>query len=104
MGKLCKKQSAGGLYYYRTEEDCIHTMTLTGIDAINNTTVEISFSQNISSVDELIHPVADAPLFAPGWIDLQVNGFAGCDYNSPAASHEAIARSIRAQRRRDISP
>ncbi len=33
---------------------------------------------------------------ARGFIDLQVNGFAGVDFNSPAASSEEIARSIRA--------
>jgi N-acetylglucosamine-6-phosphate deacetylase len=33
---------------------------------------------------------------APGFIDLQVNGFAGADYNSPGTPHEEIARSIRA--------
>ncbi len=31
---------------------------------------------------------------APGFIDLQVNGFAGVDYNSPATPHHDIARSI----------
>jgi len=31
---------------------------------------------------------------APGFIDLQVNGFAGVDYNSPVAPHDEIARSI----------
>jgi N-acetylglucosamine-6-phosphate deacetylase len=30
-----------------------------------------------------------------GFIDLQVNGFAGVDYNQPEAPHEEIARSIR---------
>ena len=33
---------------------------------------------------------------APGWIDLQVNGFAGVDYNHPQTPLEEIARSIRA--------
>src|SRR5579862_5600080 len=33
---------------------------------------------------------------APGFVDLQVNGFAGVDYNSPSAQPEEIARSIRA--------
>jgi N-acetylglucosamine-6-phosphate deacetylase len=31
---------------------------------------------------------------APGWIDVQVNGFAGVDYNTPGVPHEEIARSI----------
>ncbi len=35
---------------------------------------------------------------SPGFIDLQVNGFAGVDYNSPEAAHEKIAHSIRALR------
>lgn len=33
---------------------------------------------------------------APGFIDLQVNGFAGVDYNCPTTPHEEIARSLRA--------
>jgi len=31
---------------------------------------------------------------APGWVDIQVNGFAGVDYNSPTAPHDEIARSV----------
>ena len=34
---------------------------------------------------------------SPGFFDLQVNGFAGVDYNNPHASHEEIARSLDAQ-------
>jgi N-acetylglucosamine-6-phosphate deacetylase len=33
---------------------------------------------------------------APGFIDLQVNGFAGVDYNCPTTPHDEIARSLRA--------
>src|SRR5581483_8741857 len=32
---------------------------------------------------------------APGFIDIQVNGFAGVDYNNPRTPHEEIARSLR---------
>jgi N-acetylglucosamine-6-phosphate deacetylase len=34
---------------------------------------------------------------APGLIDIQVNGFAGVDYNDPRAPQEEIARSIHVQ-------
>jgi N-acetylglucosamine-6-phosphate deacetylase len=52
----------------------------------------------IEHVDELLQPpdVLDTWL-APGFIDLQVNGFAGVDYCTAGASLEEIERSIRAQ-------
>jgi len=31
---------------------------------------------------------------APGFIDIQVNGFAGIDYNNPQTAHEEIGRSL----------
>jgi N-acetylglucosamine-6-phosphate deacetylase len=51
-----------------------------------------------------IRSVAKAPdaktdlWIAPGLIDIQVNGFAGVDYNSPETPLEDIARSIREMR------
>jgi N-acetylglucosamine-6-phosphate deacetylase len=39
---------------------------------------------------------SDGVYEAPGFVDLQVNGFAGVDYNLPATSHDEIARSLRA--------
>ena len=43
-----------------------------------------------------MRPASQAPAnwIAPGWVDIQVNGFAGVDYNSPNTSHEEIARSV----------
>jgi N-acetylglucosamine-6-phosphate deacetylase len=72
-------------------------MTCNGIDISTGASLEVSFDRAITGVDHLIRPLPDAPFIAPGFIDLQVNGFAGVDYNSPDGSHEAIARSIRAQ-------
>lgn len=39
----------------------------------------------------------DEYYLAPGWIDLQVNGFAGVDYNDPRTTHDEIARSLDVQ-------
>jgi len=41
-------------------------------------------------------PAPAGSFIAPGWIDIQVNGFAGVDYNHPHTPHEEIARSIHA--------
>jgi N-acetylglucosamine-6-phosphate deacetylase len=72
-------------------------MKCNGIDVSSGASVEVSFDRAITIVDHLIRPLNDGIFIAPGWIDLQVNGFAGVDYNSAAATHEQIAQSIRAQ-------
>ena len=65
-----------------------------GIDALSGGHVAVSFDRVINGVDYLIDPLTDADYLAPAWIDLQVNGYAGVDYNSPVTPHEEIARSI----------
>ena len=67
----------------------------TGVDALTGQAVAVSFGQTIETVEPAPAPNG-SPYVAPGFIDLQVNGFAGVDYNDPAASHDEIARSIRA--------
>src|SRR5258707_9732897 len=69
-------------------------MKCSGIDAASGEHIEISFDQVINGVDHLIDPLTNADHVAPAWIDLQVNGYAGVDYNSPVTPHEEIARSI----------
>ena len=71
-------------------------MKCSGIDPATGEQMEISFGDHITGIDPLLSPSPGSAYVAPGWIDLQVNGFAGVDYNSPTASHESIAQSIRA--------
>ena len=66
-----------------------------GIDALTGLPLELGFQDAIQSVVPSSEP---ASLYlAPGFIDLQVNGFAGVDYNHPGTPHDEIARSLRAQ-------
>jgi N-acetylglucosamine-6-phosphate deacetylase len=71
-------------------------MKCNGIDPGSGDEIEVRFSDSIECVDSLLSRSSDSIYITPGWIDLQVNGFAGVDYNSPSSSHEEIARSIRA--------
>ena len=53
-------------------------MNCLGIDALTGVAIEIEFGETIHAVR-----AASAPAefyIAPGWIDIQVNGFAGVDY------------------------
>ena len=69
-------------------------MIFTGKDPLTGSIVEVATNGIIQSVEPLIHPPGEAPYLAPGWIDLQVNGFAGVDYCSPVAHMDEIARSV----------
>lgn len=71
----------------------------TGVNVFSGEPVELRFDRVITAVDTLIDTAMETagagPLVSPGFIDLQVNGFAGVDYNSPSAPHHEISRSIR---------
>ncbi len=65
---------------------------LSGRDVRAGAGLEVAFDQVVLRVNSTASP--DALYLAPGWIDLQVNGFAGVDYNAPGTPHDEIARSI----------
>lgn len=72
-------------------------MKCTGINALSAEPVEVRFDQVITGVDPLVDAQSGGPYLAPGFIDLQVNGFAGVDYNKTTTTHEQILHSLRAQ-------
>ncbi len=71
-------------------------MKCSGCNVATHEQIEVEFDSVIQHVDPLLHRADEENVFlAPGFVDLQINGFAGVDYNSPAAPHDEIARSLR---------
>src|SRR3954466_2184942 len=65
-----------------------------GLDASSGAYVEIEYDSVITGIDTLIEAPRNPLYIAPAWIDLQVNGYAAVDYNSPVTPIEEIARSV----------
>ncbi len=78
-------------------------MNCIGIDAQTGAAVEVEFDQVIRATEHLLSPPRDLAFLAPGFIDLQVNGFAGVDYNNPSTPREAIGESLRAMFRTGVT-
>jgi len=70
-------------------------MKCSGRSAVSGEPIQIEFESAIQNVDPVLDYEDHSGVFvAPGFIDLQVNGFAGVDFNSPSAPHEEIQRAI----------
>jgi N-acetylglucosamine-6-phosphate deacetylase len=68
--------------------------TVSGIDITTGKSVAIEFGRTISAIHS--DPCACPDCYiASGFIDIQVNGFAGVDFNNPATSLEEIASALR---------
>ncbi len=72
-------------------------MKCSGRNVLTGELVVVEGSRAFTAVEPLFGQAAPDTWLAPGFIDLQVNGFAGVDYCAPTASMEEIGRSIRAQ-------
>jgi N-acetylglucosamine-6-phosphate deacetylase len=70
-------------------------MKCSGRSAPSGGAVELEFGETIAEVRE-VPDISGQEWLSPGFIDLQVNGFAGVDYNNPKTPHGEIERSIRA--------
>src|SRR5436190_23859001 len=72
-------------------------MKCSGRSAISGEPVEIQFESAIQNVDPVLDQEVDSQIFiTAGSIDLQVNGFAGVDFNLPTAPPDEIERAINA--------
>lgn len=70
------------------------TRNCCGIHALTGEAVNVAFDRRILALAPC--QATDGIYLAPAFLDLQVNGFAGVDYNHPDTPPEALARSIRA--------
>ncbi|MGB9605275.1 MAG: hypothetical protein ACPL88_05270, partial [Bryobacteraceae bacterium] len=68
-------------------------MECSGRNALRGSPTCLKVSRRIESALYPAPPGGPSWL-APGFVDLQVNGFAGVDYNDPAVNLEDIERSI----------
>ena len=69
-------------------------MKCSGRSAVSGEPIEIEFESAIQNVDPVLDEDGSDVFVAPGFIDLQVNGFAGVDFNSPDATRDEIQRAI----------
>lgn len=72
-------------------------MKCSGVNTATGEAIIVEGERAITAVEPVLGASGSLPFLAPGFIDLQINGFAGADYSAPTASVEEIGKSIRAQ-------
>ena len=65
-----------------------------GFNALSGSYVELSFGTVIEAVDTPAGAPETGRWLAPGFVDIQVNGFNGVDFCAPGATVEEIGRAI----------
>ncbi|HVV43826.1 MAG TPA: amidohydrolase family protein [Bryobacteraceae bacterium] len=80
-------------------------MICSGTDAITGAAVAVEFGETILSVRaaEAAPEDGERLWLAPGFVDLQVNGFAGVDFNDPRTPIEEISRALDAISRTGVT-
>ena len=68
-------------------------MIVSGISVETGMGIEVEFDSHIRAI-RAAQISAGGPFLSPAFVDVQVNGFAGVDYNSPVTPKEEIERSV----------
>ena len=69
-------------------------MNCFGIDALSGLPIEVVFNERIEQVRPVAADIAGDLMLAPGFVDIQVNGFAGVDFNDPHVSVSDVEKAI----------
>jgi N-acetylglucosamine-6-phosphate deacetylase len=79
-------------------------MNLQAIDYATNQPISIRIDGGvIQAIEPLTALVADLPVAAPGLVDLQINGYAGHDFNSAPIAEGALEQATRLLRREGVT-
>jgi N-acetylglucosamine-6-phosphate deacetylase len=69
-------------------------MELIGIDIFTDEKVKLTIEKGLIVKREIVDSDDNLPFIAPGFIDIQVNGYRGLDYSSPSLKCEDVEKLI----------